>query len=181
MNKTPFQYKHMRKKKYLDRSLQGWMIGLMLAFQLLFLVAGLSFYYIEFTQLIEHYLYSIHGLDIAVFSYQMKMLSGKIILIYLVSNFAFLIIFHFLWVSYITKVLAEFNHLTEKSKKLDFSSDNENSSHLVNEVAKLWRTQQRGKWLWISEQFEKIPHDEGDLAEQKQQLLVLLKSIRKIV
>lgn len=181
MNKTPLKYRKMRKKKYLDHALQGWLMGLMLIFQLSFVAAGILYFYVEVSNLIEQYLYSIHRLDISIFSHEMKVLAGKIILIYLVSNFIGLIIAHYIWIFYITKVLTEFNDLTQKTKHLDFSIDNDNSSHLVNEVAKAWRTQQRKNWLKIIEKFEKIPHQESRLAEQKQQVLDRLKDIERLV
>ena len=179
MRQTPLKYKKMRRKKFLDHSIQGWMIGLMLFSQLSFLIFGIVLFYNEFLNLIDQYLYSIHGLDLAIFSHQVRILSGKIIIIYLTINFIGLIVAHYIWVNFITRVLQEFNDLTEKTRALNFTKDSTKSSHLVNEVAKKWRKYQAKKWKKIISCIDQIPDNEADLIMNKKLVCERLKDLKK--
>lgn len=181
MRTTPKNNSVLRKKKYLDHTIQGWMISLMLFSQLAFLIAGISLFYLEFSELIDHHLYSIHSLDMEAISDEVSTLSGKISFYYLAMNMIGLILMHYLWVNYITRVLTEFIHLSDKTRSLDFSDDEMESSHLVNDAAKAWRTEKRKKWVDVIKQINSLPDDEKMMAEKKQQLVADIQDIRQRV
>ena len=149
----------------------------MIITQLVFIVAGTSWFYYEFSMLLEQHIYSIHSLDLAVISQQINMLGLKIIAVYLAVNFFGLAVSDFIWVNFIKRVLGEFKELADKTKALDFSADNEESSHSVNLAAKIWRKHERERWITVQSQIKIIPSDPEQLLNNRELLTSEIKAI----
>ncbi len=167
-----------RRIKYLDRSIQGWLIILMVISQILFLVIGSYWFYYDFSTLLDKHLYSIHGLNLGIVSQHVNSVVIKILSSYLIINFLALGIVHYIWVNYIKRVLSEFKLLAEESQSLDFSIKEEKSTHRVNKTFKRWRNKQRLLWISINKQIKKLPLEQNQLRDKKQQIIKELKSIQ---
>ena len=132
-----------RRIRYIDAPLQRW-LWLVLILEIIAAAACVAFLYWRLNGLIEASLYRIHlGAEPSIVPLLLN--EGVMLLLLFVGvNIAALFVATYVWTRYVGSIVAEFSTLVEKTRRLDFSSDETSRvRHEVLSKALQWRSTER--------------------------------------
>jgi hypothetical protein len=145
-----------RRARYVDAPVQRW-LWFVVALEIMAVAASLGFLYWRLDDLMEANLYRAH-LGPAPSIVPMLLEQGlKLLLLFIAANSVALWLATRVWARYVGGIVAEFVSLVEKTRQLDFSSDE--SVPLHHEVlsrAVQWRAKERERLVAIGRELSAI-------------------------
>ncbi len=134
------QANHMRKRRYIDRGLQGRLIVALLVLEGLLLLATLYWLHGSMAALIEDQLFRVHQTDPRPLFQPLLEQAALGVGVMLAVNVALLLLAESYWTGRIKGLLAALRPLLTRSEALDFAGGNgADSPHATVELARSWR------------------------------------------
>ncbi|MBI5921641.1 MAG: hypothetical protein HY847_08290 [Betaproteobacteria bacterium] len=146
-----------RRLRYVDRSIQRWLLIAMVSLEVTLVAASIGFAYWRLIEMIDESMYRMNvvpvGPTMLIFAEEGFWALG----LFTIVNVIALMIAAGIWSRHEKRVLQNFSHLIGKSLQLDFSADPDFSSqHEVLTLASAWRERERKRFVFLREQVVKL-------------------------
>lgn len=150
-----FNHRHI---KYLDQSIQKWLLISMVAMEAILGIVALWLLYNAFGEAIDQNLYRVHQSDeVSVFA-QLLAQGMKVLGYILLVNFAALFIADRIWAVYVNSILRSLVELMTASRKLDLSEKQDiHCNHDVLAQAIAWRRSEFDRACQLRELIRDLP------------------------
>lgn len=166
-----------RTIRYIDRSVQKWMLIGLVAMELLLTAGLLWILYLDLIQVIDENLYRIHQTDRESI-FPLLMAEGAKILGYAFAvNVVALTLADRIWAFYVNTVVSRLSNLMQKSRNLDWRENDIGATHPVLVIALAWRFAERFRSSELREAVSRLPDRYPDTVEERQ---VALDSINQV-
>jgi len=168
--------KQQRKKLFIDRGLQGRLILLMVALEIILLAIAMFYLNYRFASIIEHDLYAIHRISqadmLSVFAEQI----AWVVFTMVILNAVMLFIAHYLWSRQISSVVQIFrndlNHI--RALQLVELDDAGKPAHELLTLLNLWYSNERRRIAALKQETGRINikdhYAESDLQTLREQI-----------
>jgi len=158
LNLPPDRGRHRRRIRYIDVSIQKWLLVGLVVIEIGFVVGMAWLMYRHLNQTIEYNLYRAHLAAAAPLLDQLLHAAWPLLGMYLVANALVLLLAHVIWRGYLNSLLSRFMALIDKTGRLDFSADAKASpdSHELLMLTGTQRTRERQRLAAIREQMMKL-------------------------
>jgi len=177
----------VRRRKLVDRRLQGILLVGLVALELGMLGGAMLYLYGQFSATIDANLFTVHRTaQTPLLPTFLKQLGGVVVVMGVVNTLA-LLLANFLWVGYIKRVIGAFRARLERISRLDLTQPVEagEAQHEVLQLLESWRCREVIRAAQIERLLAQLPHpsdevavDEARLRQVVQQLDAILQNIR---
>jgi len=187
-NHSDYRHGHrVRRRKLVDRRLQGGLLIALIALELGMLCAAMLYLYLQFSAAIEANLFTIHrSAQAPLLPAFLKEMALVVVSMGVINTLALLVANH-LWVGYIRRVLAAFRTRLERVAALDLGGvpPAEEPQHEVLTLLERWRRREVGRAARIDQLLARLPEpgqgrvlNEAELQQLVQQLDAEVQSVR---
>jgi hypothetical protein len=175
---------HRRHIKYVDQQLQLWLLVALVLFELFLTALGTGFLYLQFNQILEVQLYSVHLSPDGGFQGLMERVLYVVAGLTIV-NIAALLAADRYWLSYVAGLMGKLDESIGKLIRLELTpADIPASEHRLLDLLSRWFVQERqlhldmrGRITALSERLEH--YTEQDRSEILEQIDDLLKALNR--
>lgn len=169
--------KQQRRKHFIDSRLQGRLILLMVALEIIILAAAMFYLDYRFAHLIEHDLYSIHRINQADMLSAFAEQIGWVVFEMVILNAMMLFIAHYIWSRQISSVVQVFRNDLYQIRSLQFI-ELEHVKNPVHELLTLldrWYTNERNRIAALKQEIKQVNiedhYQDSDLQTIRDQII----------
>lgn len=167
-----------RNIRYIDQSIQKWMLIGLVAMELLLTAGSVWILYSDLAQAIDENLYRIHQTDHESIFMLLLAKGAKIIGYAFAINVAAIAIADRIWAYYINRAVGRLSILMQKSRNLDWRENNIGATHPVLVIALAWRFAERFRCDDLREGISRLPGSFPDSPEANQAALGTIREIK---
>lgn len=170
-----------RTIRYIDQSIQKWMLIGLVAMELILTAASIWILYLELAHVIDANLYRIHQTDHESILPLLLAKGAKVLGYALVVNVAAIAIADRIWTFYVQRVVRHLSVLMQKSRNLDWRETGIGATHPVLVIAHAWRFSEHFRCGDLRAAVSSIPDHFPDIPEARQAALDSLSHVRSIL
>ena len=162
---------HVRRRRFVDRHLQGRLITGLILIEMLLFAAAMWFVYQEMQSAIDQALYRVH---------QVVARSSPVLLHALYQTVPWIIVVNLLvlvsidrvWAAHINTIIGKLRQSAQKVAALDLRSQHDNTEHEVLRLAKRWLEAEQSRCQQIRHLVQALPDKPDPTDTAKQQKLI---------
>lgn len=179
--KRPAHGHRIRRRKFIDWQLQGWLLLGLVLLETLMLVAGVAYLHVQFSAAVDASLYRIHPQPgDSLLPLFVKELAWVVVVMGGVNTLA-LLVANQLWVGHVRRVQSAFRRRLERLKALDLrqpQSDSAEADHEVIELLEDWRARESERARTLEQLLTRL--DSGDEGSRSRALVALDKVLQEV-
>lgn len=167
-----------RRVRYIDRSLQRHLIGLLVVVELVLVVIALAVLYARWRELVEASLYRIHFDAEHSLASSMWREAVYVTVAWLVANLALLVTIEVFWIRRVHRIVRDFKGLIGRSEVLDFTEDSVSPQHPLLAVTLSWRGRQRERYRRVRDAADRLAAGGVTSEERRRALEEIVHNVR---
>lgn len=154
------QYRHKRKKRYIDPAIQNRLLISFILLEALLIGIGMIVLYLDMKEVADENLYRIHFSDGESLSALLLREAIQALVVLVTVNMAALGLAQWWWSRYLNSILQPFSDLLSRTRELDFTHDPAyGQQHTVLEYVLAWREIERARCNGIHAEISRLSTD----------------------
>lgn len=170
-----------RTIRYIDQSIQKWMLIGLVAMELILIAASIWILYLELDRVIDENLYRIHQTDHESILPLLLAEGAKVMGYALAVNVAAIAIADRIWTFYVQRVVRRLSILMQKSRNLDWRESGIAATHPVLVIAHAWRSAEHFRYGDLRAAVSSLPDHFPDTPEARQAALDSVSHVKGIL